>query len=137
MSKGKVLVVDDEEVFCKLLQKILLENGYEVTYQLSVTSAIDVLASQEFDLVITDINMPEFSGLTLLAKIKEYRPLVPVIIATAYSTPENFFEATKNQAYSYLTKPFDTKRLIAVVDKAINYYHALRITHNKNDSAPI
>ena len=89
MASERILIVDDEEGMRRLLGRVLSREGYETTTVASGAEALQHVARERFDLVVTDIKMPEMDGLELLAELKEYEPSLPIIVMTAYGTVEN------------------------------------------------
>jgi DNA-binding NtrC family response regulator len=81
--------------------------------------ALGLVKEKDFDIVITDLKMPEFDGLQLLAAIKEYRPETEVVIVTGYGTVESAVRAMKFGSYDYIQKPFKLDALKALIDKVM------------------
>jgi DNA-binding NtrC family response regulator len=119
MAKGNILVVDDEVVICKSIQRILSPEGYEVKTALSGEKALEKISQESFDIVITDLKMPGMDGMELLAKIKEKDPEIVVIMITGYSTVQTAVQAMRMGALDYIPKPFTPEELIVVVEKAL------------------
>ncbi len=119
MNTARILVVDDEKVICAGLEKILGEAGYEVHTTLSAKRALEILKEGPVDIVITDLKMPEVSGMELLRIIREMYPHITVIVITGYSTVETAIEAMKLGALDYLPKPFTADQVVVVVNKAV------------------
>jgi len=119
MNTARILVVDDEKVICAGLEKILGEAGYEVHTTLSAKRALEILKEGPVDIVITDLKMPEVSGMELLRIIREMYPPITVIVITGYSTVETAIEAMKLGALDYLPKPFTADQVMVVVNKAV------------------
>jgi len=117
----KILVVDDEETILKLLQRILQQDDYAVTVMNSAEEAIKLLSHETFDIALTDLKMPNFSGITLLKEIKRLHPATEVIIMTGEATIESAIEAIKNGAYDYLLKPFNLNDMLATVKKCLDF----------------
>ena len=115
-----ILVVDDELSMREFLKILLEKEGYDVTPVAEATSAIDQIGSGSFDLVISDIKMPGMGGLTLLEKIKEIDSSLPVIMITAFASPENAVIAMKSGAFDYITKPFKVDEIIKIIKSAIS-----------------
>ncbi|OGW61001.1 MAG: nitrogen regulation protein NR(I) [Nitrospirae bacterium RBG_16_64_22] len=114
----RVLVVDDDESICWVLSKALDKAGFAVTVAHSGPEALERLALEPPSIVLMDIRMPGMSGLDALEKIRAERRDVQVIIMTAQSTMTHAIEAMKRGAYDYLTKPFDTDQVTALVARA-------------------
>jgi two-component system response regulator PilR (NtrC family) len=115
-----ILVVDDELSMREFLKILLDKEGYEVSTASEASSAIDLITSQNFDLVISDIKMPGMGGLSLLGKIKEINNSLPVIMITAFASPDNAVIAMKRGAFDYITKPFKVDEIIKIVKSAIS-----------------
>lgn len=113
-----ILLVEDERVTRRRIQRVLLDAGYEVT---SVGSASDALAKLErghFDLMLLDVWLPETSGIELLSRLKDSsRP--PVVIITADDTPATLLDAVRAKAYALLTKPIEPDHLLDTVARAL------------------
>ncbi len=104
---GKILIVDDEKDMLALLKRIIAEDTeYEVTTETSPLQALDRFKNQPFDMVITDLKMPEMDGIQLLEHLKKIGSDVSVVVMTPYGTIETAVEATQKGAYDYITKPF-------------------------------
>lgn len=118
MLKNKqILVVDDDALMCKSLCGAIRRKGYEVDAANSGFEALEKLSSQKFQIVITDIKMPEMSGLELLNKIKERSPDTAVVMITAYGSIDTAIEAMKQGAFDYVLKPFPTTKIIEIIEK--------------------
>ncbi|WPD25005.1 MAG: sigma-54 dependent transcriptional regulator [Candidatus Electrothrix scaldis] len=115
----RILIVDDELSMRDFL-KILFENeGYEVTVAADAASALDFADKEPFDIAITDIRMPGMSGLDLLAELKHRFPALPVVMITAYASPDDAVQAMRTGAFDYITKPFHVDELKKVVRTAV------------------
>ncbi len=120
MAKHRILIVDDERSLLEFLRVLLEQEGYEVAEAGSVSAARAVLADRTFDLVLSDITMPDGSGLDLLREIKQSAAAeTAVIMMTAYSSTKSAIEAMKAGAYDYVPKPFDVDELKVVIHKAV------------------
>ncbi len=119
MSRGRLLVVDDEETQRLMLRNILGRAGYDVETAGEGREALDALDRAAFDLVLTDQRMPRFDGLKLLEAVRRGHPHLPVVLMTAYGSVSTAVEAMKRGAVDYLTKPFEGEELLLVVDKAL------------------
>ncbi len=118
---AKILVVDDEQHMLKLFEKILTKQGHEVKTAASGTEAICLLEKNDFDLIFSDLVMPDFGGMDLLKKVKAGYSDIPFIVITAYGSIESAVEAMKTGAFDYLTKPFRKDDILLVVSKALKY----------------
>ncbi len=117
--QGSVLVVDDDPAVRKVVQALLAQGGIEVTAATSGSEALRVLDQHPIDVMITDLNMPEMDGMTLLGRVIKQCPAVPVIILTAHGTVPIAVEAMKRGASDFVLKPFDREELLFVVRKAV------------------
>ena len=118
MASERILIVDDEDGMRRLLSRVLTREGYDASAVGSGAEALRLVASERFDLVVTDIKMPEMDGLQLLAELKEYEPSLPIIVITAYGTIENAVQALRSGAYDYIAKPFENDEIKLTVAKA-------------------
>ncbi|AKU98119.1 Response regulator of zinc sigma-54-dependent two-component system [Labilithrix luteola] len=121
MSEGKILVVDDEQETCDLLQMVLEREGYSVTTCTSAQRALELVSAQDFDSVLTDLQMPEMGGLELCERVLGTRPSVPVVVITGQGSLETAIGAMRVGAYDFITKPVDSKLLIVAVSRAIQH----------------
>jgi two-component system response regulator PilR (NtrC family) len=104
--KSRILVVDDEESIREFLEIMLKKEGYEVTIAEDGLKAKEILAKKSFDMVISDMQMPNMTGIELLKHVKESYPDVVFMMITAFGTTETAVDAMKMGAYDYVTKPF-------------------------------
>ncbi len=126
MSKIKVLVVDDEEVMRKLMIKILEKAGYAVETASGGNEARELLAKQEFDMVLSDVKMPDMNGFDLLKEIKAKYPTIAVIMMTAYADSYTIKDALLFGADEYITKPFKHYEVTVVLERAYWRSQSLR-----------
>lgn len=117
--KAKILVVDDDRIILDSLSEFLSLEGYEVQGASGFQEAVRLLERESFQLVVTDVNMPEVDGFELLRVVKSRFPELVVIIITGYGTIESAVEAIKMGAYDYLTKPIIDDEIRLVVDRAM------------------
>src|SRR5437879_1916869 len=118
MESAKILVVDDETSILKLLKEALTQWGYQVACVSTGTEALEAIRTELFDAAITDIRMPEMTGLDLLREIKRHDESIEVIVMTGYPPIASAVEALKEGAYDYLSKPLildELRRLMARV----------------------
>jgi DNA-binding NtrC family response regulator len=120
MARTRVLVVDDKENMLKLFAKILAE-GYELTTAGDGARALALVASEAFDVVVTDIRMPGASGFELLEAVKARAPATEVVMMTGYATVADAVQAMRMGAYDYLEKPFDPDAAARVVARAAGH----------------
>jgi two-component system, NtrC family, response regulator HydG len=115
----KILVVDDDNDMCLLLNRFLTRNGYDVSSANSGAGAIDLMKKSKPDLVLCDFRLDDMTGVQLLAKIKEYNPAAAVIIITGYSDVKDAVEVMKMGAYDYVTKPLFPEEILITIKKAL------------------
>jgi DNA-binding NtrC family response regulator len=120
-SKIKILVVDDERGLCAGVQEALRREGYMVDAANDARTAFKLLGERLYNLVLSDVRMPELSGLQLLKDARQASRDTLFILMTAYGTVGSAVEAIKEGAYDYLTKPLDMQRLRALVLKALEF----------------
>ncbi len=113
-----ILVVDDELSMRQFLKILLEKEGYEIALAADGPSALALAKEQTFDLAISDIRMPGMNGLELLAELKTECPELPVIMITAFASPEDAVTAMKNGAFDYITKPFNVEEIKGVIRSA-------------------
>jgi two-component system response regulator FlrC len=116
----ELLVVDDEPQMLIAINETLRRSGYCITTAGSGMEALCRLKEKYYQLVITDMRMPEVSGLELLRKVKSFAPQTPVILLTAYGTIQNAVDAMRDGAFDYLLKPFSSESLECVVRRALD-----------------
>lgn len=118
--KSRVLVVDDEESIREFLEIMLRKEGYEVTCAEDGQKALDLIKKKSIDLVISDLQMPNMTGIELLRHVRDQYPEMLFMMITAFGTTETAVEAMKLGAYDYITKPFK------IDEVRINIANALR-----------
>lgn len=106
MSKGRLLVIDDEEIIIKSCKRSLSPEGYIVDTALSGREGIELFKANHYDLVIVDLKMPEMNGIEVMRQIKELNPDQKIMIMTGYDTIEHIVESISSGATHYLEKPF-------------------------------
>jgi DNA-binding NtrC family response regulator len=121
MKKTEVLVVDDERDTCELLEMALARQGMQVTTCTTAADALEKIASRDFDVVLTDLSMPETSGLEVCERVIALRPDVPVVLITGHATLETAMAAIRAGAYDFVTKPIESKTLGVVVSRAVQH----------------
>ena len=123
MLESRILVVDDEPSMRDVLRILLSREGYRVHTAASAEEALLAFEADPHDLVLTDLNLPETTGLELLRSIKtraaDGERGVPVIMITAYGTAESAVEAMKAGAFDYVMKPFNNDELLLIVRRAL------------------
>jgi excisionase family DNA binding protein len=118
-ARPRILVVDDEASIREMLSKTLSLAEYDVEVAADGRAALERLKLMPYDLLITDLKMPGVDGLTVIREARRYRPELPVIIITGFSTEASAVEAINLGVAGYLTKPFRVPRVLAVAAKAL------------------
>ncbi len=96
---SKILVIEDDVAFCKLVEKFLSKQGYEVSCAFSAVQAHRLIENLKFNLILTDLRLPDSDGMTLLSEFKKNLPTTPVILMTGYSDINTAVKAMKNGAF--------------------------------------
>jgi len=120
----KILVVDDEEEVRELEKTILESGGYEVDFAVNATEAFFKIVKNEYDLIVSDINMPEIDGYQLCEFVSsridiKSKKTTPVILVSGRSEPEDMFKGFESGAITYLVKPFTAQSLLTAVSSAL------------------
>ncbi len=118
-SKARLLVADDEDAQREILRLILEGEGYEVVLAATGRQALKLALAQPFDLVLTDLKMPDLSGLELLGELLSAEPRACVILMTAHGSIDSAVEAMRRGAFDYLTKPLERDELLLVLERAL------------------
>jgi DNA-binding NtrC family response regulator len=123
MSKSlqKILIVDDDPKILDVIASVLRDGGYTVDTAANGTKAIRSVDTESYDLVVTDLKMPEVDGMMVLKHVVDRSPDTMCIILTGYGTIEGAVEAIKAGAFHYITKPVKSAEIMAVVEKALKY----------------
>jgi signal transduction histidine kinase len=117
LAGPQVLIVDDETVIGDICSRAL--SSCRVSHAENGRQALHLIANNDFDLILTDVNMPDMGGLELLRTIKEQKPNQPVIVMTGYACRETILEALKADADDFINKPFNLLHLQTLVNKTL------------------
>ena len=117
---AKILVVDDAEFLRLRISKMLLDDGYEVVEAENGVIALEKYFSEEPDVVLLDITMPEMDGLTTLKEIRAKDPMAKVIMLTALGQESVVLEAIKSGARDFVVKPFQSDRVMNAIKKLLD-----------------
>ncbi|MBI1313016.1 response regulator [bacterium] len=118
---SRVLIVDDDRSMCELLELDLRSRGFEVQVHTSAEDALAELAGREFDVVLTDLQMPKLGGLQLCERIVGDRPDVPVVVMTAFGSLDTAVSAIRAGAYDFVSKPVELDVLSLVLERAVRH----------------
>jgi len=115
----RVLIVDDEKIICKYLQRTLRRRGFEANFRLTAEAALEELERTPYSILVADVRMPGMSGLELLEIARTRFPAVSAIIMTAHGSVETAVQAMKLGASDFITKPFQPEEFCLVIDKVV------------------
>ena len=122
MASQRIMLIDNEVGLCRMMETILKEQNYQVKSFTRSVQAVAEFSAGDYDLIISDIKMPEMDGLEVLQHVLNRDPEVPVIMITAYATVEMSIQALRRGAYDMLTKPFEPDELIYRVKNALQHH---------------
>jgi DNA-binding NtrC family response regulator len=131
MPNKRVLVIDDERIVIDSISKILKEEHIEVDSTLSGRQGVEMALRKGYDLVLSDLRMPDIGGMRVLRDIKRAKPKLPVVIITGYATVPSAVQAMKLGAAEILEKPFSPDGLVYTVQKAMNPTPAAESEHEQ------
>jgi len=134
MSKGKLLIVDDEQSMRDLLCIMLRKEGYDTRVAGDGQEALELFKREGADVVLEDLKMPGMDGIKLLEALKEIDPKQLVIVMTAYSTWETAVNAMRLGAYDYIKKPFDNEVIKQTVARAVSHNEMLRNRRDEEEN---
>lgn len=115
----KILIIEDDISFCKLLEKFLIKKAFDVTIAFSADEARLAIKKESFDLILTDLRLPDSDGIGLMTEFKASNPEIPVILMTGYSDVNTAVKAIKNGAADYISKPFNPDEVLLVITNAL------------------
>jgi DNA-binding NtrC family response regulator len=119
--KARILVVDDERDTCDVLVEMLAHCGFEAASRTSADAALTLLASEDFDVVLSDLNMEGTGGLELCRQVAATHPDVPVVIMTAFGSMETAVGAIRAGAYDFVTKPLHLQEIAVTIERAVGH----------------
>ena len=115
----KILIVDDEKTTREILSRALTAKGFLIRTVASGADALEAMDEEPFDLLITDLLMPNMEGNDLIEKAQQLQPDLISIVITAHATIETAVKALQQGAYDYITKPFDPEVMIPVIERGL------------------
>ena len=119
---SRVLIVEDDLRMRGLIKELLKKQGYSVTSAPDGRHAIPLIKEHAFDVILTDLKMPDGNGMDVLSCVKEECPYTPVVVFTGFATVDSAVEAMKKGAYDYIQKPFEPDLLLLTVKRAADYH---------------
>jgi DNA-binding NtrC family response regulator len=129
MSNGRILIVEDRDSLRRMLELALGQEGYEVESAADGQAGIRLLRERPFDFVLTDLKLPDVSGLEVLGASREAQPRVPVVVLTGYGTVGTAVEAMKLGAYDFLEKPLEIDDLSRLIERALGVRDEAAVFH--------
>ena len=117
----KILIVDDDDIFRESLVSILTAKGFNSDQAKNGKEALELISEHHYDIVVSDLEMPEMDGLTLMEKAMSYAPQIFFIVITAYGTMESAITALRKGAYDFIIKPFKFEGLIIKLEKLMEH----------------
>ncbi len=124
--KGRILIVDDDRSFCEMLAADLEDSAYETAWTSSSKEGQELAFNEDFDAVITDLNMRGLNGIDFCRRLSQNRPDLPVIVVTGFGSMETAIAAIRAGAYDFITKPLETEAVALALDRAIQH-RSLRV----------
>ena len=116
----KIMIIDDEEAMCRILKQILEGEGYAVQTHNDGLLALDEIKNDSFNLVITDVSMPNLSGIEILAQVKQFKPNLPVIFVTGSDADAILQEALQLGLDGFIEKPFNIQAVLDVIKEKLS-----------------
>ncbi|OEK08755.1 sigma-54-dependent Fis family transcriptional regulator [Flavivirga aquatica] len=114
-----ILLVEDDVTFSKMLKQFLERHGYAVDLSYDIHKASELLKKQTYDLVFTDLRLPDGNGITFLKQIKNNKQPIPVVLMTSYAEVSTAVQAMKQGAFDYISKPFNPDEVLEVISNAL------------------
>lgn len=134
---AKILLIEDDLTYSKIIKNFLEKNGYEVTSSTKVTEGLQSLERMNPDLVITDYRLPDGTGMEVLDQVTHYSSVTPVILITNYSDIRTAVKSMKMGAFEYITKPINPDELLLTVKQALKKDPQKQaLTQQKNHPLP-
>ncbi len=126
-SPAKILIVDDEPDMLEMLDMIITDKtSHRVTTTNNPLEVGELLAKENFNLVITDLKMPVMDGMDVIAAVKSRDQDIPVVVITAFGTIESAEEAVRRGAYDFITKPFRKEQILVTIERALDWQRLVR-----------
>lgn len=125
-----LLVVDDDEVFCRVLQAQMEARGFRVSTLVGGRRALEFLRAHDVDLLLLDLVMPDIGGLELLAQVREEFPVLPIVVVTGHDSAEATVAAMRGGASDFITKPVESSFLDLRIRRALSHEHNKRLANS-------
>jgi two-component system, NtrC family, response regulator AtoC len=120
-TRVRVLFVDDDPSLCQWVEGSLIRRGYDVHTCLTAQRALELVAGEDYDLVVSDLNLPSMNGVELCERIASNRPELPVIVITAFGSMDTAVQAIRAGAYDFIAKPFEIEVLAIAIERAASH----------------
>ena len=124
-KKQSVLLVDDDQEFRKAMKRMFERSGYAITVAADGQEALEILSRDTFDLIISDLRMPNLDGVELMTEISRQRLTTPIIFLTAFGEVESYMDLMNLGAFEYIHKPVKSQEILSVAKKAIEGFSNL------------
>lgn len=139
---SKILIVEDDVAFCRMLEAFLKKKGFDVSVSFSGEEGLQTLKSESFDIVLTDVRLPEKDGTIILESITKGTSNTKVILMTGYAEVNLAVDAIKNGAFDYISKPIAPDKLLKIIEKALgnsvaDIGQAQKVSETKSTSGQI
>lgn len=131
--KYKILVIDDDVSFCSMLKTFLTKKGFETSSAFSFSEAEQLIKKQDFDLVLTDVRLPDTDGVKILQFIKDHNSQIQVILMTGYADIKTAVNAMKLGAFDYVSKPINSEEILHTINQALTN----KISDLEENNAPV
>jgi len=122
----RVLLVDDDPGVSEVIGMLLEREGYAVSHAATLKASLERIKRSDLDLVVTDLKLPDGTGLDVIAAVRAHRPRLPIIVITSYSSMESAIAALRAGAADYVIKPFDNDELLRAIGRTLSERRALR-----------
>jgi DNA-binding NtrC family response regulator len=119
MNKPSILVVDDELLIRDLLYDFFTGQGWDISVAEDGEKALEMMRARKYDLVLSDIKMPEMDGLALTTHVKQSNPEMPVVLMTGFPSVDTAVEALRSKVDDYIIKPFNINQLYKLVEAKV------------------
>ncbi|MFI2741358.1 sigma-54-dependent transcriptional regulator [Zhouia sp. PK063] len=129
---SKILIIEDDVTFCKMLERFLEKNDFQVDVSYSASDANAKLKNDQFDLVFTDLRLPDSDGIKILSHIKDEYPTTQVILMTSYAEVHTAVKAMKEGAFDYISKPFNPSEVLSVINNALKAKNPEKVVVQKD-----
>ncbi len=128
---SKILIVDDDPAFCLMLSTFLNKNGFETNRALSGKECLSAVKKESYQLVLTDLRLPDLNGIDLLKELKQGNPDTPVVLMTGYGDIKTAVQAIKLGAFEYVTKPINPDEILLIAKNALKDLNGHHPTQSK------